>query len=713
MGLRSGVRSALLCCSILASTAPAVAVAGQADVDPARPAAVSDSVSSTDIVVTANRRSERLQDVPASVSALTGDQLAQAGITSTRDLQFVTPSLNWVQQSYAPQPTIRGIGSRGVNPGDEQVVPMYIDGVLQPFLVGGLMELGSVERIEVLKGPQGTLLGRNAIGGAINIITRRPTVDPVAEIKIGYGSYDERSASLYLAGGQGPIAASLDLNYLKDDGFVREVNTGTRLANIDSFVARLKIVAELSDRDELTLTGGYASREDNTPLSLFPINGNTSARRLNPNIYIAKWGEASHNFIPVVETEQKSASLSYSHDFGGFTFNSITGYSINTIFYDGDVDATTLNVYRLTVNQFQNTLTHDSYLVSNGSGPFSWIVGAFYFNDDSGFNPRADLLTRTYVDSSTNAYAFYGQASYELIDGLTFTAGARYSHDKKCMSVERSDGAMVPHSCKSWSSTDPSFTLDYRISEEAKVYVKYAQAFKAGVFNTTVVSPFPVDPESARSYEIGFKSDPASWLRVNLAGFYTDYTDIQVQTKAPGSTSIVLENAASARIIGVEGEMVIRASPQWNIRLSGSWLDAKYEEYLDAQALTPIPGGGNSTILINASGLWLPKVAEAAVSASTDYRFDLADGEVLLSGNAFYQGGYNWTIEGRITQPSYVTLNGQIAYRFGRDRQYEVALWGKNLSDTKFFFATSISNLSDAGAANRPRTFGVNVSAKF
>lgn len=666
-----------------------------------------------DIVVTAERREERLQDVPVAISAVTGEQLANAGVETTRDLQTVTSGLSFVQSSFAPQPTIRGIGTRNSNPGDEQVVPIYVDGVYQPFVVGGIFELTDVERVEVLKGPQGTLLGRNATAGAINVITRATSTAPALEVAAGYGSFDERRVSGYASGGNGPVAASLSGQYLEDDGFARDINTGGRTAALRDLSGRAKVVFKPTDRTEITLSASGYQRDDSTSVG-FAVGGNTIARPTDPSVRLASSDrKVSLTFLPDLAFKQLAFSGTVVQHLAFADVTSITGYSENSLRYVADIDLSPVPAFVQQSYQYDRGLSEDLFLSSRGSAPLKWTFGAFYFHDLAGFAPRTTNGAIIDTRATTQAYAFYAQGSYPLAAGLNLTAGARYSSDRKCASADNGIGTVsLANTCRRWGSVDPSASLDYRVSAAAMVYVRYSQAFKAGLFNAVSFSPTPVQPERVRSYELGVKTDPLTWLRLNLAGYYTSYDNLQVNTRDPLTTAVILQNAAAARIFGMEADLAIRATQRLQMRVAASWLDAKYLDFVHAQILTPLPGGGNSASTFDASGRPLIRVPRRTASVSADYVIPVPGGTVTLSGNAAYQSAINWTVEGRLRTPGYATVNAQVAWRLDGGR-YEIDVWGRNLTDVQVPVSIFTSTLNDTGVYRRPATGGVRLVGKF
>ena len=236
-----------------------------------------------ELVVTAQRRSENLTNVPISVTALSGEQLTGAGVATTQDLTSVTPGLVWARSSFNSQPTIRGVGNRNAGPGDEPNVATFIDGVYQPQQSATLQELNSIERVEVLKGPQGTLFGRNATGGAVNIITRKPSFTPTGDIAGTYGRFNYRKGSAHLSGPiiAGKLAASVSGAMLKDDGYIRNVFLNTTQGEREAAVARAKILFTPSDAVEIQLNGLYSFSRDSISYSGQALGGNTQAPSWN------------------------------------------------------------------------------------------------------------------------------------------------------------------------------------------------------------------------------------------------------------------------------------------------------------------------------------------------------------------------------------------------------------------------------------------------
>jgi iron complex outermembrane receptor protein len=236
-----------------------------------------------EVIVTAQKREERLQEVPLTVSAVTATALERAGISGTRELMQMTPGLNFVQTSFIPQTVIRGVGTRGVGPGDESTVPIYVDGVYVSLQHASAFELNNVERVEVVKGPQGTLFGRNAVGGAINVITKDPGRTFEGKVAVGYGSFDERTGELYLSGPlTDTLSANLSVAGSRDDGYIKDLGKGGYANPASSTSLRGKLLWAPTDNTEVKLVANYTWVIDASAMATHPVNGITVVRRTNP-----------------------------------------------------------------------------------------------------------------------------------------------------------------------------------------------------------------------------------------------------------------------------------------------------------------------------------------------------------------------------------------------------------------------------------------------
>ncbi|MBV1687827.1 TonB-dependent receptor plug domain-containing protein [Novosphingobium sp. G106] len=369
----------------------------------ARAQAIDEHGASTtgDIVVTAQRRSERLQDVPMAITALSSDMLEKSGVTNTTDLARVTPGVTMSFYGGFLQPAIRGITSTGANIGENSNVATYIDGIYQPQQIATLIDLPDVEQIEVLKGPQGALYGQNATGGAILISSKSPSFTPTGKFSASYGNYNDVQLRGFVSG---PLASGVALSlagaYQERDGFRRHVLTNQRDYGLKSTVVRGKLLLEPSDSARIILSGFYSDRKDSANYAGFAINGNSIA--FAPNLaglspfFAGIPVPASPRTVrvdqfssePGVFTKIRSygGSLRGEFDIAGGTLTSSSGYFKNKINYLADVDAASPRILEARAEPLKGEyFVHDTSFASGGTGPVSFLAGIFYLKGQETF----------------------------------------------------------------------------------------------------------------------------------------------------------------------------------------------------------------------------------------------------------------------------------------------------------------------------------------
>jgi iron complex outermembrane receptor protein len=735
-------RAASLFGTLLATTALAAPALAQTSGDTAL----------EEVVVTAQRRAERLQDVPFSISAIAGEDLKKSGITSTRDLTLVTPGLLFSQSASAPQPSIRGVGSRATQSGDESVVPIYIDGVYQPWSYGGITDLVDVERVEILRGPQSALYGRNSTGGAINIVTRTPRADdPRAELRASYGSFDDRQVDAYVSGGSGMFAGSLAVHTRKDDGYVKDVFLQKKAAISDFTTIRAKLVFKPSDRFDSTLSLGYVNQLDGTPTAIGPLNRNAAVRRLFPNVFIPTdflTIALSHN--RPVKILQNSASLTSVYHADAFDLTSITGYSWGKNKGANDTDSTSLNILDPAFVFMDEGIIQEVYATSRGDGRLQWIVGGVFFHDIAKSAPISSQsvsvagatrgqVTNTFVNSKnkTDSYAAYAQVDYAVTDRLKAIISGRITRERKVfrthvVSTNLTTGARTittpPVASKTWSQFTPTGTLQYEVNDDMQVYVRVGNGFKSGIFNTASANTTPVDPEKVLQYEAGAKGNLGDRVSYSLAAFYVTQKDMQISARNPITQATSTQNAASAVSKGFEAEVFMRPTSNLDLSLGVSVLDAYFDDFpnavvtipateVDPPAATPCQVGtgafigGNRSVICDVTDKKLPRAPNFMAFIGGSYTIPLNVGKVVISANYNWTSKYYWETYNRLTQPAHETVSGQIAWSM--NDHYEIAVFGQNLTQNHAYLAISPSGTSDNRSWARPRSYGVRISAKY
>ncbi len=335
-----------------------------------------------EIVVTAQRREEKLRDVPISVTALSAKTIEHSGVATGLSLGQITPGLNFQGNGSTIQPAIRGVTSTGSNPGDAANVAIYVDGVYQPVQFSNFLELVDIQSIEVLKGPQGTLFGRNATGGAITVATRKPSFKPTATIKLGYSRFDEVNVQGFVSGGlSDKVAVSLAANYRYNNGFRHDVISGADLAKSKVFSTRGKILAQLSDDFSALVSADYTDSQDNSTFSGQPLNGNTSAGT-SPGVVLATVpNTAALNFVPVLNVKGGGGSLRLEWAKPGVTVSSLTSYRHYISLQKPDSDVSNIPLSASQLDYKTDTWSQEFNAASAGGGKLNWVAGLFLFDD--------------------------------------------------------------------------------------------------------------------------------------------------------------------------------------------------------------------------------------------------------------------------------------------------------------------------------------------
>ena len=695
-----------------------------------------------EIVVTAQRREQNLQDVPVTVSAVTGQSLERAGITDTRQLTQMLPALVFSRANSSFQPYIRGVGTRNANVGDESNVSVYIDGVYQPIMSSLGFDLMNVQRVEVLRGPQGTLFGRNSTGGLINVITTDPTEDLSGKIQLRGGNFGEFSAQGYVAS---RIVEGLrgEISYARsgDKGYIRDLVRGGHAGDRDSELIRGKLLLEPNDSFRAALTATFVDITDGSSVNNQPLNGNTIARTFTPTpLYGQKSWESALDRTLVVSSRQKSLDFQTRFKLDGFNVETTTAYQKGEALSQTDNDGSTRAIAGANVNQVLSYTSNEVRLLSTTDGPLSWIVGGYMFSGKGEFRPLIAITNgipglSNFTKQTVDSTAVFGEATYAFGDSVRLTGGLRYTDEERDYQARTSAAVLVPLQNGGFNKLTYRATLQYLFSPDANVYATYSRGFKSGVFNgfaTSLAAAAITRPEILDAIEVGLKADPAPWVRINLSAFHYDYKDIQQSARSPTSSLIVLLNAAKSKMNGAEAEVTLRPSENLNLRAYATYLDAKYDEFLTAQVFSPrtatsalpfsapcpvagqSPCGNISVSPLNASGKRMIRAPKFTFGANFDYSMDVGTGVIGLSGNAYYSGKYYWDFENRIVQPSYVQLNGEVSFATSdSDTAPRFSVWGRNLANEVVYAQVLTAAQGDVVGFERPRSYGVSVSKRF
>lgn len=677
-----------------------------------------------DIVVTAQKRSERLQDVPIAVTVFSGEALSAKGVTNVMDLITVAPGLTYTQIIGTASPRIRGIGTSASQSGLENSVSTYVDGVYYASASSSVLSLNNIEQISVLKGPQGTLFGRNATGGLIQITTRDPEQSFSGNMALGYGNNDTIDATLYATGGITPtLAADVAVYYHNQrDGYGRNLTTGSEVSKTKDLNFRSKWKLQAGDDTVLTLGLDYGRLRGVLP-SRRPTYD--SLPTPGPRFTGGKF-DIYTPVDPYYRNDQGGVSLNATHHFGDLDLVSITAYrEAKTEIFFQIFGTTAQNSTSLNHNK-DRQFSQEIQLVSTGSGPLKWNIGAFYFKYKGGYYDidfNIPPLTQNFTtEQQTESVAGYAQATYKLSEATSFTGGIRYTRETKDFDgtgtiTTRASGAIATFSPISGRITYQRPTwrlaLDHHLDEDILVYASYNRGFKSGGFNPSVFNSLqPIKPETLDAYEIGLKSDLLDRkLRINGAAFYYDYSNIQLTRFVDGLP--ILTNGPTAKIYGLDADLTARPADSLTLTAGISYIHARFGSFPGAQFTTPLPGGGNLVFQGDARGNRLPLTPDWTLDLGADYEILLPRGSLLISAQYFHNDGWFAEAENRLRQKAYDMFGGSVRWNVGDDQRLSLTAWGKNLTNQAIATQFQAQAQADNITVGAGRSFGVTAGLKF
>ena len=660
-----------------------------------------------EIVVTARKRTENLQDVPISVYAKTGEALQKAGVTDSLAVDDLVPNLEIKTFGGQPNIFIRGVGNNDFNATTISPVSMYIDGVLLGLTGSQSMPMFDMERVEVLRGPQGTLFGRNTTGGALVYHTRKPGDSFEGTGRLSVGNYDRLDAELAATI---PLSEKTSLRIagasFSNDGDHYNVTQQKNVNAIDMKGARATLLSTPSDDLEIIANIHWSvDRSDfrqgkqapDAPDILGYLDPTPDDRRLlyldGPNRHYA---------------DQFGGSLTLNWDVADITIKSISAYEEAQTDFCGDIDQSPNSLDHLCFATDGKQYSQEINLSGSAAGGLSWILGGYYLREDMSHSTEGPLFGDTPfalpVDGLshrvTDTLAAFAEVTYDITDRLKVNVGLRYTYEKKDADVESAVNLsildqslpdapaayLVPFTelNKDWNALSGRVALSYNINDDVMAYASFSRGFKSGGFNLgSFFDPnevTTVDPEFLNAYEIGLKSTFLDKrVRVNLSGFYYDYSDLQVYTYAAGSspaTPVVfaLENAADAEIYGLEAEFTALPMEGLNIEAGLGLLETKYKNFIS------LIGG-------DLSGNRLPGAPSVNVNVAADYTFPVADnlsmmirGEYSYTSKRYFNSFQDEAISSR---GGHGLLNGRISLSSDDDK-WELALWGRNLANKDY-----------------------------
>jgi iron complex outermembrane receptor protein len=746
--------------------------------DPPSPPEGQQQDAADQILVVARRLTERLVDVPIAVTTLNGEDLRRWQAVDLSGIQGTVPNLNIVQgrgSSTSINITIRGIGQPDPLQTFDPAVGVYVDGVYFSRVQGQLLDLFDVDHIEILRGPQGTLYGKNTIGGAVNIISRQPDWEQVhADGSFGYGAYDQRLANAYLTLPliADKLALSLAGNYDRRDGTVTDPLTGRKYNDRNTQTGRAILRAQPSETVQIDLEADY-TREHTQPTLGYPtapinkVDLLTGATPLLAPAYpygpyhfedstglAAGDGQTLHHWgVALTARVEISDRL---------TATSISAYRRLRSNAWLDLDATPYSVGDIYVGMPQHQLSQELQLQYD-HGPLRAVAGLYYLdehvstrqvsltNDFILLGDAPATLSRISADRQvTQSYAGFGQLIYDFTDTLSFTAGVRYTRDRKSyvrstytiLNGVVSSPFLFPASLPApydtldhvdFGAWTPSFSLSYKPSTDTQLYVSVSRGYKSGGFNgradglsdlTRIVDGVPTivpffKPETVWTYEGGAKGSFGDGL-VSLAGdvFYSDYRNFQARV---GGSSLTLDsgdtpvlNAAKLRIWGTETELAIKPTRAWSLRADIGYENARYLRFDDERRPPTFSCNPTGSHVICKPAFSPPLSA----SLRTDYAIDLGQwGSLTLGADTRFIGNQWLSVDNApgLYEPGYWLFDATAEYRPAHGN-WSLRLGVRNISDT--IYKTDAQNYESVGNIQTvyygdPRTWTATIGFRY
>lgn len=711
------------------------------------PAAAGDYVVD-DVIVTARRREERIQDIPASVAALGGEALRETGVRTLRDLTSQISGFTYTGFGGGlPLVSIRGDSNRlGLT---EPGTGFFYDGIY----LNRLSQLGvapiDAARVEVLKGPQSTLYGKNTTAGAINIISNDPTWEWEGRAEAGIGTGAHKDEMIWHAEGyiSGPIVADKIAFRLagarqKREGYVVSRDNRFRGMGYNAEYVRAKLLINLTDDVRWELSGQY--RRDNAPrfeglttgpgtVSAFQQRPGTGTATLGPTIW-DRGGDIKP--FSIARSTLLISELSVDSAFG--TVTSLTSYQMSRSKTQFD-EGTEFPIFAIRGKDYNNAFSQEFRLAGSGGG-FTWLGGVYYLDDmakeafqntqflpsSAGFPTGLGRQLFNFPTGGETA-AVFGQVGYDFNDRLNVTGGLRYSYDRRERSysfdtfttaeVVRPGGFAITRMAKSFEAVTGNIVASYKLAPDVLTYASFSTGTKQGGFsngtNPTVAS-LPYKQQEVEAYELGVKSDIfGRKVRLNVAGFYNDYSNLQIAQAAviilPGGISSVANitaNAGSARAYGVDVDATAAITQSLKLEVAYTYMDAIIQKYNFAPGI----------VLRDVRQTRSPKHSGRV---GLTYEAPIMDGNFTLNGNVVFKSRFvndiNFTggILYQAPEPGYHTFNMSASYEFGDG--YTVSAYVNNIANKQYYLAKAIFTPTSFynGVPGEPRTFEISVSKQF
>ncbi|WP_084421743.1 TonB-dependent receptor [Henriciella litoralis] len=713
------------------------------------------------VTITATKREENLQDVPISISAFSEAQIEATGSQNLQDLANSIPNLVYPssREGGGADISIRGVFQQAqpLQIGFDNGYGVYLDGVYMGKHFSVNQDLGEIERVEVLRGPQGTLFGKNTIAGALNIVSKRPDNEFGGQVSAEIGNYDLRRvrASVNVPIVEDKLAFRLALSGTERDGYVKNKTLGVDLANIDDFNGRLLVGYTPTPN-----TGVYLSVDHRHSVSRHYEAENADIGFTNYTGDDEPF-TVYRDFVDRNDLQTFGTSLTVEHEFeNGFSLTSITGYRDDKINAPRDVDGSDFGGYnRNKMVVGQNLFTQELRLASPEYDRFDYVAGLYYFKQANSRDEVAEVLP-TWIpalvgfanfqyDVDVESYAAFFHSNFRVTDDFTLFGGLRYTDEtKELEALQTSDPAAILPAFgvpfgqadidEDIQDSDISYTagLRYQFTDDIMAYGSVATGYKSGAFNvggniTTgiLANDLTVDPESVTSYEAGMKTRLFNGMvQLNGAVFLLNYDDLQVRVFDPTVGTIgtnVLKNAASVESKGFELELSARPTDPLLVALGIGYVDSTYDSFEGVPLQRPAGsfGDDNDGVIdrrTDATGNRVPLAPKWTINAAVGYDVPLPNQGQWRSRLDYNYKSERYGADGSTNDPAdllpgYSLINVRTGYE-SPDGNYGIYLWAKNLTDERELDETRYIQFITSRLQQRyiePRTYGVSVNMKF
>lgn len=746
MGHRRLKKAGLLTALLSAVSGPALA---QATANAPANANVDDGLVLAEIVVTARKKAESLQSVPIAVTAIDGEALRASALTDISELASRTPSFTFQQQNALEQELfIRGIGTVRLNSATaDPSVGVFLDEVYIGRRGTATPPVYDLERVEVLRGPQGTLFGKNVVGGAISFITARPKDTTEHYASVSVGNYGAIASQAYVTGAlTDTVKARLSLYQNRHDGYASNIVTGQELEDLDSYAGRLSVQIDPNEALSVLVVADY-SHDDGGGSARHAVDDPTKAtpgfiagalKSKNPRTTETPYDQ-------YMRRNGSGLTVRADYDFDGPVLTYLgavrRGDAANRWSQPGAASPPSITDSVLTQKEDYVGLTQELRLASDQSGSLRWLGGLYFLhertkrssrNTANSFLPGGAGSTRDSLDGDNifiatgkaPNYAAFGEMEYDLTPDLTLSAGLRYTIDHKTFDSEGRILSLGPagqtntlspaplqspyhiYVDQTWRRLTPRVLLEWSPEKGTMLYGSVTRGFKGGGWQGAAANAqnasVSYNPETAMNYEAGIKTELFNdRARFNLAAFYTDFKDLQVEQLDDVALTLVVANAASAKIKGVEAEFQLQATRELSFAASGSLLHARYGKYIDV--IRKLDFTDNK----------MQRTPDYQFSLSANYSVEVGS-EMKLGANLsyVYQDSIYWGPDNTNREPGYGQVDARISLGHV-DGSWQVTVYGKNLTDE--LYRTSIIPFAgdEVSLYGAPRTYGVRMSTRF